>query len=67
MRLILAQLKQRGIDMPKNMGTIDRIGRAIIALIFIALILTNVVSGVLAIILGIFAAAFLLTAAVSSW
>ena len=50
--------------MPKNMGSTDRIVRTVIALLFAALILTNVVSGALAIILGVLAALFLLTAVI---
>ena len=64
MKLIIAQLQQRGIVMPKNMGSTDRIVRTVIALLFAALILTNVVSGALAIILGVLAAVFLVTAVI---
>ena len=51
--------------MIKNMGTPDRIARVVIAIIFAALILTNVVSGILAWILGILAVVFVLTSVVS--
>jgi uncharacterized MAPEG superfamily protein len=64
MKLIIAQLQQRGIVMPKNMGSTDRIVRTVIALLFAALILTNVVSGALAIVLGVLAAVFLVTAVI---
>lgn len=43
------------------MSSADKVIRTIIALIFGVLILTNQVTGVLAIILGIFAVVFLLT------
>lgn len=51
--------------MIKNMGTPDRIARVVIAIIFAVLILTNVVSGILAWILGILAVVFVLTSVVS--
>lgn len=47
--------------MQKNMGTIDKIIRTIIAVILGILILTGIVKGILAIILGIIAVAFLVT------
>lgn len=47
--------------MIKNMGTADRIIRAVLALIVLALYFTGQISGVAAIILGIFAVIFLLT------
>ena len=47
------------------MGTPDRIARVVIAIIFAVLILTNVVSGILAWILGILAVVFVLTSVVS--
>lgn len=49
----------------KNMGSIDRIVRIVIAIAFAALIATGAVSGVVAIILGVLAAVFLLTSFVS--
>lgn len=49
----------------KNMGSIDRIVRVVIAIAFAALIATGAVSGVVAIILGVLAAVFLLTSFVS--
>ena len=48
----------------KNVGTLDSVIRLILAVVFVALILTNVVSGTLAIILGILAAVFALTSVV---
>lgn len=50
--------------MPKNMGTIDRAVRVIFAVVVILLYALNVLSGTVAIILGILAAVFLLTSAV---
>ncbi len=50
--------------MVKNMGTTDRIVRVIIAAIIAVLYLANVISGALAIILGIVALIFLATSAV---
>ena len=47
--------------MKKNMSSVDKLIRVIVALILGVLILTNEVSGVFAIILGIFAVVFLLT------
>ena len=47
--------------MKKNMGTIDRTIRTLLALVIVILYLTNMISGVIAIILGIFAVIFLLT------
>ncbi|MDZ7804567.1 DUF2892 domain-containing protein [Thiohalophilus sp.] len=47
--------------MNQNMGTADRAIRIIIAIIIAALYLTNVISGTLAIVLGIIALVFLLT------
>ena len=47
--------------MTKNMGTIDRIMRIVFALLVAALYFTGVISGTLAIILGILAAVFLVT------
>ena len=48
-------------DMSKNMGTIDRIIRFVFALAVAVLYFTGVLSGTLAIILGILAGVFLLT------
>lgn len=47
--------------MKKNMGTIDRIIRTVLAVIVVILYLTGSISGVTAIILGIFAAIFIAT------
>ena len=50
--------------MKKNMGTIDRVVRIALAVVFAALLVTGKVGGVLAIVLGIVAAAFLVTSLV---
>jgi hypothetical protein len=52
--------------MQKNMGSIDRIVRVIVALAVGILFLLGEISGLAAIILGIFAAVFLLTSAMGS-
>lgn len=51
--------------MKKNVGTLDRILRAGLALLFAVLIVTQTVGGLLAWILGILAATLLITSAVS--
>ncbi len=48
--------------MTKNMGSADRIIRVVLALVFVGLIATSTVSGWLAIVLGILAAVFVVTA-----
>lgn len=50
--------------MTKNMGTIDRIIRFIFAVAVAALYFTGVISGTLAIILGILAAVLLVTSVI---
>lgn len=47
--------------MNKNMGGIDRAIRIVVALVFFGLIAMNVVTGTLAIILGILGGVFILT------
>jgi hypothetical protein len=47
--------------MKKNMGLIDKAVRILIAVVVIALYFANIISGVLAIILLIFAGVFILT------
>ena len=47
--------------MKKNMGTADRVIRVLAAVAVAALYLTHVISGPLAIILGVIAAVFLVT------
>ena len=51
--------------MIKNMGTADRLIRTVLALIVLALYFTGQITGLAAIILGIFAAIFLLTSLVA--
>lgn len=51
--------------MQKNMGTIDRLLRTIIAIVIVVLYFTGQITGTAAIILGILAIVFLLTSAVS--
>jgi len=48
----------------KNMGTVDRLIRTLLAIVVLVLYLTNQISGVAAIILGIIAVVFLLTSLV---
>lgn len=47
--------------MKNNMGSADRVIRILVAIIILALYLTNQISGVAAIILGIISVAFILT------
>jgi Protein of unknown function (DUF2892) len=47
--------------MNKNMGTVDRTIRTVAAAIIAVLLLTGQLSGTLAVVLGIFAIAFLVT------
>jgi len=55
--LIIKKEKQ----MKKNMGTIDRIIRIILAIVVVILYMTGSISGTAAIILGILAVVFVLT------
>ena len=50
--------------MKKNMGTIDRIIRTLLAIAVIILYLAGSITGIAAIILGIFALIFLITSAI---
>lgn len=50
--------------MKKNMGTIDRVVRILLAVVVAILYLAGVISGVLAAVLGIIAAMFVVTGAV---
>jgi hypothetical protein len=50
--------------MKKNMGTLDRGIRVIVALVIVALIAMKTVTGTLSIVLGVFAVVFLITAAI---
>jgi len=51
--------------MKANMGTLDKTIRVLIAIAIAILIYTNVISGTLAIVLGIFGVVFVLTSLVS--
>ena len=51
--------------MPKNMGTVDRIIRILLAVAIAILFFTNQITGVAAIVLGIIAIIFVLTSLVS--
>lgn len=51
--------------MKKNMGNADRIIRVLLALIVAALYFTNIISGTLALVLGIVSVIFILTSLVS--
>ena len=50
--------------MKKNMGTIDRIIRTLLAIVVIILYVNGSITGIAAIILGIFAFIFLITSAI---
>lgn len=51
--------------MKKNMGSLDRIVRIVLALVIAVLYFTNVVSGVLGIVLLVLAGVFVLTSFIS--
>ncbi|MBS1745730.1 MAG: DUF2892 domain-containing protein [Bacteroidetes bacterium] len=51
--------------MKKNMGTIDKAIRILVAVVIAALYFTNVISGTLAIVLSILAVVFILTSFIS--
>lgn len=51
--------------MQKNMGTLDRAIRTVLALVVVALYFTGKISGTLAIVLGVIAVAFLVSSLVS--
>ena len=50
--------------MTKNMGTLDRVIRTVIAVIILVLLLNGTLTGMLALLLGVFAIAFLGTSAI---
>ncbi|MBN2556370.1 MAG: DUF2892 domain-containing protein [Anaerolineales bacterium] len=50
--------------MKNNMGGLDRIIRTVIAAVVVILYMTNVITGALALILGILAVIFLVTSAI---
>ena len=51
--------------MKKNMGSVDRVIRTLIALVVIVLFFTNAISGTLAVILLILAGVFIITSILS--
>lgn len=51
--------------MKKNMGNIDRSIRSLLALLFLALYMTDVITGTLGIVLMVVSAVFLLTSFIS--
>ena len=51
--------------MKKNMGTIDRVARVLIALIIAILFFTNVITGTLGIVLLVVSGVFVLTSIIS--
>jgi len=51
--------------MKKNMGTIDKVIRILVAVVFAVLFFTNVITGVFGIILLVLAAVFVLTSLIS--
>jgi hypothetical protein len=51
--------------MKKNMGTIDKVIRILVAVVFVVLFLTKVVTGTFGIILLVLAAVFVLTSLIS--
>lgn len=51
--------------MKSNMGTIDKVVRILIALVFIGLYFTNLVTGTLGIVLLVLAGVFVLTSLIS--
>jgi hypothetical protein len=51
--------------MKKNMGTIDKVIRILVAVVFAILFFTNVISGTLGIILLVLAGVFVLTSLIS--
>jgi len=52
--------------MPKNMGLIDKIVRISLAVVVVILFLTGSISGVAAIVLGLFAAVFIVTSVIGT-
>lgn len=50
--------------MQKNMGTIDRTIRVLVAVVVASLIIMGQVSGILAVVLGVFAGIFVLTSVI---
>ena len=70
MHFILEGITMNGLKygrniMKKNMGTVDRIIRVLLALVVLVLYLLKMISGTAAIILGIFAVIFVITSFLS--
>jgi len=61
--LLLTDLRKEKL-MKKNMGTVDRVIRVLLAIVVIVLYLTGNITGLAAIILGIFAVIFIVTSAI---
>jgi predicted lysophospholipase L1 biosynthesis ABC-type transport system permease subunit len=53
------------MELNRNVGTLDRVIRITLALVFMALIVTGTVTGVLAVLLGVVAAVFAVTSVFS--
>ena len=51
--------------MKKNMGTIDKVVRIVLALVAVVLFFTNIISGVLGIVILVLAGVFVLTSLIS--
>lgn len=51
--------------MKKNMGTIDKVIRILVAVVFVVLFFTKVITGTLGIVLLVLAAVFVLTSLIS--
>ena len=64
LRNVLKTNYPEGIGMKKNMGTIDRTIRFLLAVVVGALYFTGQITGLATIVLGVIAAAFVLTSSV---
>ncbi len=51
--------------MPKNMGATDKLIRILVAIVLVSLFFTNIISGIIGIILLILAGIFILTSLIS--
>jgi uncharacterized membrane protein len=59
------KIEKNKIEMKKNMGTIDKTIRVLVAVVVVVLYFTHVISGVLAIILLALSAIFVVTSLIS--
>ena len=59
------KIEKNKIEMKKNMGTIDKTIRILVAVVVVVLYFTHVISGVLAIILLVLSAIFIVTSLIS--